>query len=104
VKRFLRLLSVICGGLTGCTAPPHVFVVTTDEPAISAVMTINGQSVKLTEKGGRFAGDTNIVEGSATIVVTLQSRKQVKCVIGYFTNGEFEPHRLAVKNGQCAGA
>jgi hypothetical protein len=104
VKRSLFPLSLLCGGLTGCTAPPHVFVVTTDEPAISAVMTINGQSVKLADRAGRFSGDTNIVEGSAIIIVTLRSGTQVKCTIGYFTNGEFEPHRLSVKNGKCTGS
>jgi uncharacterized lipoprotein YajG len=104
VRRSLLLLPLLCVGLTGCTAPPHIFVVTTDEPAIRAVMTINGQSVTLAEKGGRFAGDTAVVEGSAIIVVTLRSGRQVTCTIGYFTNGEFEPHRLAVKNGQCTGA
>jgi uncharacterized lipoprotein YajG len=90
--------------LTGCRAPPHIFVVTTDVPATKAVLSVNGQTVALSEEAGRFAGDTAVVEGAGKIAVTLSSGQEIVCAIGYFTNGEFEPHRFAVKNGVCEGA
>jgi hypothetical protein len=87
--------------LTSCSAPPHIFVVKTDEPAKEAVLTINGESIKLAEKNGQFAGDSYVSNGSGDIRVVLLSGRTAICKIDYITNGESEPHRFNVGNGQC---
>jgi hypothetical protein len=90
--------------ISGCTAPPHIFVVTTDEPASEAVLEINGHAVKMAKRNGNFGGDFDGSDGSGKITVKLESGASVICPIGYVTNGEQEPHRFAVKRGQCVGS
>jgi starvation-inducible outer membrane lipoprotein len=98
------LFAVISFIISGCTAPPHIFVVTTDEAASEAILEINGQSVKLAKRNGRFGGDSSVSDGAGKITVKLESGASVICPIGYITNGELEPHRFAIKQGQCVGS
>jgi hypothetical protein len=90
--------------ISGCTAPPHIFVVTTDEAASEAILEINGQSVKMAKRNGKFGGDFDGSDGAGKITVKMESGASVICPIGYITNGELEPHRFAVKQGQCVGS
>jgi hypothetical protein len=90
--------------LCSCHAPRHIFVVTIDEGATEAVLELNGKSVKLAERNGRFAGDFFVGDGSGRIIVKLKSGKIVICTIGYITNGEIEPHNFSIKNGICSGS
>jgi hypothetical protein len=104
VKAKLLTATALAMALQACRASPHIFVVTTDEPANAAVLEVNGHSVKMAERGGRFAGDSYVADGSGKIVVELKSGKSVVCQIAYITNGEFEPHRFSIQKGMCSGS
>jgi hypothetical protein len=104
VNAKLLSLALFGLGLCSCHAPPHIFAVTIDEGATEALLELNGTSVKLAERNGRFAGDSSVADGSGKIIVKLKSGKIVICTIGYITNGEVEPHNFAVKNGVCSGS
>ncbi len=100
----VALFAVVLLIVSGCTAPPHIFVVTTDEAATEAILEINGQSVKMATRDGRFGADSYVSDGAGKITVKLESGASIICPIRYITNGESEPHRFAIKQGQCVGS
>ncbi len=96
------LLPAIFCLLSGC-APPHQFVVVTDNVPVSAQLTLNGKSSPMEKRGRAFFGSRNLSDASGSIRVTYADQKVVLCTIGYITNGEQEPHRFSIVNERCHG-
>ncbi len=93
---------IACLYLGACTAPPHIFVVTADEPVAEAILEFNGTSSKMAERNGRFGADSWARTGAGTITVKMKNGKTITCPIPPVEDGELEPHKFAIKTGVCA--
>lgn len=87
-------------------APPHRFIVSLDEPARSAHLALgnaNGMTETLMAGGPiRFTASRDIGDASGSIRIKWPDGSTTDCPVGYITNGEAEPHLVAIHKRQCA--
>lgn len=87
-------------------APPHRFIVKLDEDAKSAELVLgNSDGNKMTRMDGRrreFSSARLIGDASGFIRIEWPDGSETRCLIGYITNGEREPHIAIVKNRGCS--
>ena len=86
-------------------APPHRFVVKSDENAESVELALgDSRGTKVTLMDGAlrdFSTSRFIGDASGYIQINWPDGSNSKCMIGYITNGEREPHMVFVKNRRC---
>jgi hypothetical protein len=102
--RFWGLLPCFALSLSACTAPPHKFIVSVDREPKSALLTLNGTTLAMKRQGSTFITSRHVSDASGKISVYFADGSVVVCVIGYITNGEFEPHHFAIVDQKCHGA
>ena len=86
-------------------APPHHFMVKLDEDARSVELALGNSErrrVALMTGGPREYSDSrNIGDASGYIRVIWRDNSETRCLIGYITNGEREPHTVTIKKRNC---
>ena len=86
-------------------APPHRFVVKLDEQARSVSLTLGNSNGDVTTAmdGGptKFTGSQDIGDASGAIRVEWPDGSSTECIVGYITNGEREPHVVAIDDRKC---
>ncbi|XJJ70266.1 hypothetical protein WBP07_28770 [Novosphingobium sp. BL-8A] len=85
----------------GCNRVPNAFEVRA-AGAVSAELTLCGQSTELTQTGEKFAGSVSIrCEGDGVIKVSFANQQAVNCTVGYVTPGAVQSFKFKVENGRC---
>lgn len=87
--------------LAGCQAPPHTLIVSADRSISRAIATLNGESTIMTVNGNVASARFDVSDASGRIDLGFSDGTQAACVIGYITNGEFEPHNFRITDGRC---
>lgn len=85
----------------GCNRVANAFEVQ-GAGAVSAELTLCGQSTELKQTGEKFAGSISIrCEGDGVIKVRFPNQQTVNCAIGYVTPGAVQSFKFKVENGRC---
>ena len=87
-------------------APPHRFIVKLDQDAKSAELVLgnsDGNKTTVMDGGPReFSGSRFMGDASGFIRIEWPNGSETRCLIGYITNGEREPHIVSVENRRCS--
>jgi hypothetical protein len=85
----------------GCDRVSNAFEVKA-AGAVSAELTLCGQSTELSRTGETFAGALSIrCEGHGVIRVSFPNQQAVNCAVGYVTPGGVQSFKFKVENGRC---
>ena len=113
MKRILAVVALVCAlGIAWLLfsfifnrAPPHQFIVTLDEDARSVELTLgnsDGRKGTLMNGGPRQYSDSrDIADASGYIRVIWWDNSETRCLIGYITTGEREPHVVKIEKRNC---
>ena len=82
-------------------APPHRFELELDEPALTASLTLNGETTDMEDGPSSFRASRDVSDASGEIRVRYVDGEILRCRIGYITNGEREPHLVDIRSRKC---
>ncbi len=97
--RYGVLLALIL--VIGCGGTPNRFEVHAPE-AISAELSLAGQTSSLERRGNSFMGTRDIYgDGHGNIIVHFGKQPPVKCMVGYVTRGMALDFKFRIEGGKC---
>ena len=100
----MRAISVLSLPLAlGACGYTHRFEVRSDEAIQSGIVELNGRTARLQVRDDHLASGELAVDADADgrLVIHHKSGTTTICPIGYVTQGEQEPHQVAIEHGKC---